>query len=83
MPVKYFFYLTIEKNMKVDFRLTIKNGVISGKSVDFFELKWSEELSSIQLAGRFNQWLYDDEFIKDKLPDLNQASQCLLSINPM
>jgi len=83
MAVKYFFYLTIKKIMKVDFSLTIKNAIISGKSVDFFELKWSEELSSVQLAGRFNQWLYDDEFIKDKLPDLNQASHCLLSITPI
>ena len=83
MSVKYFFYLTIEKSMKVDFRLTIKNAVVSGKSIDFFELNWREELSTVQLAGRFNQWLYDDEFIQDKLPDLKQAGQCLLSINPL
>ena len=68
--------------MKVYFSLTIKNGVISGKSIEFFEVKWCEELTSVQLAGRFNQWLYDDEFVKNKLPDLNHASQCLLSIDP-
>ena len=68
--------------MKVEFKLTIKNALISGRSVDFFEFKWSEELTSVQLAGRFNKWLYDDEFFKDKLPDLSHASHCLLSINP-
>ena len=68
--------------MHVDFCLTIKDGVISGKSVDFFELSWREDLTSVQLAGRFNRWLYDEEFITDQLPDLNCAGQCLLSINP-
>lgn len=69
--------------MKVDFCLTIDKAVISGKSIDYLELRWQEDLSPGQLAGRFNRWLYDDEFIKDSLPDLNQAARCLLSISPM
>jgi len=69
--------------MKVDFCLTIIDAVISGDPIDYFELKWSEDLSPVQLAGRFNRWIYDDEFIRNRLPDLNQAGRCLLSINPL
>jgi hypothetical protein len=69
--------------MTVEFRLTMKNAEISGVSVDYFELKWLEDLSSVQLARRFNQWLYDDEFLSDKLSDLTNADHCLLSISPM
>ncbi|MCP4580980.1 MAG: hypothetical protein GY839_05140 [candidate division Zixibacteria bacterium] len=69
--------------MQVDFCLTIFDAIISGDSVDYFELKWSEDLSPVQLAGRFNRWIYDDEFIRDRLPDLSRAGRCLLSINPL
>jgi hypothetical protein len=69
--------------MKVDFCLIIDNAVISGRKFDYLELKWQEELSPVQLAGRFNQWLYDDEFIQQNIPDLCRASRCLLSINPL
>jgi len=69
--------------MIVEFGLTMKNAEISGVFVDYFELRWLEELSSAQLARRFNQWLYDDEFISDRLPDLNNADHCLLSISPL
>lgn len=69
--------------MKVDFSLIIDDAVISGKKFDYLELKWQEDLSPVQLAGRFNQWLYDDEFIKENLPDLSWANRCLLTINPL
>ncbi len=69
--------------MKVDFSLIIKDAVISGRFVEYFELRWYEEISPVQLAGRFNRWLYDDEFIQNSLPDLDQAGHCLFSINPM
>ena len=69
--------------MIVEFRLTIKKAVIAGKFVDFLELNWQEELTAVQLAGRFNKWLYDDEFVEKKLPDLHRAKVCLLSINPL
>lgn len=82
VSVKDILGLTIIKNMKVDFCLTIDNAVISGKIIDYLELRWQEDLSPGQLAGRFNRWLYDEEFIKDSLPDLHQAAHCLLSINP-
>ncbi|OQX91726.1 MAG: hypothetical protein B6D58_06640 [candidate division Zixibacteria bacterium 4484_95] len=61
----------------------MKNADISGVSVDYFELRWLEELSSVQLARRFNQWLYDDEFLSDRLPDLTNADHCLLCISPL
>jgi hypothetical protein len=69
--------------MIVSFCLSIDNAVISDRKIDFLELRWEEDLSSTQLAGRFNRWLYDDEFIKDSLPDLTHARHCLLSINPL
>lgn len=69
--------------MKVDFCLTLDNAIISGKAVDYLEVRWQEELTPGQLAGRFNRWLYDEEFIKDSLPDLDQARRCLLSISPL
>jgi hypothetical protein len=69
--------------MKVEFSLTMKNAEISGAFVDYFELRWLEELSSAQLARRFNQWLYDDEFISERLPDLCNADHCLLSISTL
>jgi len=75
--------LSIRKNMQVDFCLTIKDAVISGNYIDFLELKWREELSPVQLAGRFNRWLYDEEFINESMPDLNRAERCLLSITPL
>jgi hypothetical protein len=68
--------------MIVDFCLVIDKAVISGHQIDFLEFRWREDLTSTQLAGRFNRWLYDDEFIKDSLPDLTDAGRCLLSINP-
>ena len=69
--------------MKVEFCLTIKDAVISGDRIEYLEFKWREDLSPVQLAGRFNRWLYDDDFVQDSLPDLNRAERCLLSINPL
>ena len=63
--------------------MTLKNALISGNRIDYLELKWREDLSPVQLAGRFNRWLYDDDFVQDNLPDLNRAERCLLSINPL
>ena len=83
MLVKYILDYPIIKNMRVDFGLIIKNGVISGRRVEYFELKWQEELSPSQLATRFDRWLYDDEFLHEKLPDLASAGRCLLTINPL
>ena len=69
--------------MIVDFKLTLKNAVVSDKFIDFLELQWQEDLSPVQLAGRFNKWLYDDEFVRENLPDLARAGQCLLFISPL
>ena len=69
--------------MQVDFRLTIKNAVIADQNVQHFELIWREDLTPIQLAGRFNQWLYDDDFVMRSLPEMDQAGYCLLSITPL
>jgi len=68
--------------MKVDFCLMINEAVIMDKEIEYLELRWQEDLSPVQLAGRFNRWLYDEEFIKESLPDLASAGRCLLSINP-
>jgi hypothetical protein len=48
--------------MLVDFNLTIKNAQILNTEVEHFELTWREDLTPVQLANRFNRWLYDDDF---------------------
>ncbi len=83
MLVKYIFSFPITKNMTVDFSLILNNAVISGRNIEYLELKWQEELSPKQLAGRFDKWLYDDEFISESMPDLLSAGRCLLTINPL
>jgi hypothetical protein len=82
MFVKKILYPTIIKYMRVNFCLTMKNAVISDKQVDYFQLVWSEDLTPVQLAGRFNKWLYDDEFIHKSIPDIDHIGYCMLSINP-
>jgi hypothetical protein len=69
--------------MRVDFCLTMKNAIISGQQVEYFQLDWHEDLSPVQLAGRFNQWLYDDDFIHKSIPGVNHIGYCMLSINPL
>jgi hypothetical protein len=69
--------------MKVDFCLTIKDAQISNKLIEHFELTWREDLTPIQLAGRFNQWLYDEDFLENSIPDLDRVGYCMLSINPL
>jgi hypothetical protein len=69
--------------MQVDFRLTIKNAQILDNHVEHFELAWREDLTPVQLAGRFNRWLYDEEFIRDSIPEISQIGYCMLSINPL
>lgn len=69
--------------MLVDFNLTIKNAQISNNEIEHFELTWREDLTPVELAGRFNQWLYDDDFIANSLPDLEQVGYCMLTINPL
>jgi hypothetical protein len=71
------------KNMLVDFCLTIKNAQILNNDVEHFELTWREDLTPVQLAGRFNQWLYDEDFLMNSLPELDQVGYCMLSINPL
>jgi len=63
--------------------LTLKNAIVSDKFIDYLEFQWQEDLSPVQLAGRFNRWLYDDEFVRKSLPDLARAGQCLLFISPL
>jgi len=69
--------------MRVDFCLTIKNAIIADRQIDYFQLSWCEDLTPLQLAGRFNRWLYDDDFLSRTLPDLHHAGVCTLSINPL
>jgi hypothetical protein len=68
--------------MKVQFCLKLKNALIGTISVDYFEIKWNEELTKNQLAGRFQAWLNDETFIQRKIPDLKAASFCQLLIDP-
>jgi hypothetical protein len=60
----------------------MKNAVIGTISVDYLEIKWLEELTGQQLAGRFQAWLNDETFIRRKLPDLREAAFCQLQIDP-
>jgi len=69
--------------MQVDFCLTIRDAQIFNNHVEHFELTWREELTPVQLAGRFNSWLYDDEFIHRSIPDLSRMGYCMLSITPL
>ncbi|HBC46604.1 MAG TPA: hypothetical protein DEO84_02880 [candidate division Zixibacteria bacterium] len=69
--------------MQVRFCLKLKNAVIGTISVDYFEIKWLEELTGQQLAGRFQAWLNDETFIQRKLPDLKEAGFCQLLIDPL
>lgn len=68
--------------MTVRFCLQMKNAVIADLIVDYFELRWQEELSAYQLADRFNVWLRDEAFIEKRLPDIREAAFCQLTINP-
>ena len=61
----------------------MKDARISDEIVDYFELECQEELTSRQLAARFNIWLNDHTFISQQLPDLQEASYCQLFINPL
>ena len=68
--------------MQVTFCLKLKNAVIGTISVNYLEIKWLEELTGQQLAGRFQAWLNDETFIQRKLPDLKEAAFCQLQIDP-
>ncbi|NLI14786.1 MAG: hypothetical protein GX409_00715 [candidate division Zixibacteria bacterium] len=69
--------------MLVDFNLTIKNAQILNTEVEHFELTWREDLTPVQLANRFNRWLYDDDFLINSFPELDHAGYCVLTINPL
>lgn len=69
--------------VQVDFSLTVRDALISGRRVDYLQLRWREELTPVELAGRYNRWLYDDDFVGRQLPDIIGASQLLLSISPL
>lgn len=68
--------------MQVQFSLKIKDALIGGVAIDYFELEWKEDLTPRQLATRFNCWLNDNSFIRDRFPDLQDAAFCQLLINP-
>ena len=68
--------------MNVKFCLKASDALIAGKSVDYLELCWQEELTHAQLAERFHTWLYDQAFVERCLPDLREAAFCQLLINP-
>jgi hypothetical protein len=69
-------------NMQVKFRLKMENAVIGTKYVRYFEIEWQENLSRKELAERFNAWLNDEFFIRNRLPDLKEAGFCQLQIDP-
>jgi len=69
--------------MLVDFSLTIKDAQILNNEIEHFELTWREDLTPVQLAGRFNQWLYDEDFLANSLPELDHVGYCMLTINPL
>jgi hypothetical protein len=60
----------------------MKDAVVSGTAVEFFELAWQEDLDPQGLADRFRAWLNDQTFIERRLPDLQEAAFCQLTIDP-
>ncbi len=68
--------------MTVKFRLKMKDAIVSGMAVEFFELCWQEDLDPQGLADRFRTWLNDQTFIERRLPDLQEAAFCQLTIDP-
>jgi len=69
--------------MQVQFSLKMKDALIREVEIDYFELEWKEDLTPRQLAARFNSWLSDNSFIKNRFPDLQDATFCQLLINPL
>jgi len=70
-------------NVLVNFRLKMKDAEIGREIIDYFQLDWQEDLTPNQLASRFNDWLTDESFFEDRIPDLRRARFCQLHINPL
>lgn len=70
-------------NMLVNFCLKMKDAEIGRERIDYFEVGWQEDLTPRQLALRFDNWLTDECFFEERMPDLKRAAWCQLHINPL